>query len=447
MRAPTGTLAPSMDEPDRSLEHDILYHLLEVARQLSASVSLREILSVIIDAMRDAIKAERATVLEYDADRDELFSTVAHGLGDIRIPAGTGLAGICAREKRIINVADAYADDRFNPEIDKQTGFRTRSILTVPLVAADGALCGVSQVLNKKLGTFDAQDEQVAGALASLAAVAIRRGRLIEDRLVRQKLERDLELARQIQQSAAPQRLPVLDGFTLAAWSEPAEATGGDTYDVMPYPSPPGAGAAAKEPAASRALLLLADATGHGVGPALSVTQVQAMLRMAVRLAAAGGSDLAELARHVNLLLCDDLPEGRFITAWLGELDTVSHTLLSLSAGQGPLLWYRAARGAFEVYGADTFPFGVSRELKAVARRVEMQPGDIFAAISDGVFEAADESEEWFGVDRVKKVISDHCRDSPTRILAAVQNAVRSFTGDRPAADDRTAVVVKRTGE
>lgn len=206
-----------MDEPDRSLEHDILYHLLEVARHLSASVSLSEILSVIIDAVRDAIKAERATVLEYDAARDELFSTVAHGLGDIRIPAGTGLAGTCAREKRIINVADAYADDRFNPEIDEQTGFRTRSILTVPLVAADGELCGVSQVLNKKLGTFDAQDEQVAGALASLAAVAIRRVRLIEDRLVRQKLERDLELARQIQRSAAPQRLPVLDGFTLAA--------------------------------------------------------------------------------------------------------------------------------------------------------------------------------------------------------------------------------------
>ncbi len=91
-----------MDEPDRSLEHDILYHLLEVARQLSASVSLSEIISVIIDAMRDAIKAERATVLEYDAARDELFSTVAHGLGDIRIPAGTAC---CSRTRSNVHAA------------------------------------------------------------------------------------------------------------------------------------------------------------------------------------------------------------------------------------------------------------------------------------------------------------------------------------------------------
>lgn len=181
------------------LRHNVLQRLLEVSQRLSASANVTEILSVIINAMRDTLDAERATVFEYDSVKQELFSTVAHGLGkanqesvgpdeaqaqilqdgEIRIPAARGLAGQCAETRRLINISDAYADDRFNLEIDKQTGFRTRSILTVPLLAHDDELIGVIQVLNKRARSFDAEDEQIALALSSHSAVAIRRGRLI----------------------------------------------------------------------------------------------------------------------------------------------------------------------------------------------------------------------------------------------------------------------------
>src|SRR6185436_1466089 len=95
---------------------------------------------------------------------------------------------------------------------------------------------------------------------------------------------------------------------------------------------------------AERAVLLLADASGHGVGPALSVTQVRAMLRMAVRV----GEDLAGIVHHLNAQLCADLTEGRFVTAWVGVLDARERTLRSFSCGQGPLLFYRAAAQACE---------------------------------------------------------------------------------------------------
>ena len=123
-------------------KREVLERVLAVARQLSASADLVEILGVIIDAMRDLLEADRATVFEYDPATHELFSTVAHGLagdhgdeGEIRFSADRGLAGDSARNRTIINIPDAHADERFNADIDRQTGYRTRSLLTIPLLA------------------------------------------------------------------------------------------------------------------------------------------------------------------------------------------------------------------------------------------------------------------------------------------------------------------------
>jgi sigma-B regulation protein RsbU (phosphoserine phosphatase) len=429
------------------LQQETLHRVLAVARELSASADLHQILSVIIDAMRDLLDAERATVYEYDAARDELFTTVAHG---VATEAGAGDAEIAeirvstesARTRKIINVADAHADQRFNPEIDRRTGFRTRSLLTIPLLAHDGELVGVAQVLNRRGGPFDENDEEIAGALAAQAAVALKRGRLIEDRVIREKLEHDLALARQIQQSSFPSTLPVLEGFELEAWSEPAEETGGDTYDVIGFATECAEALLVDEPGrADRAVFLMADATGHGVGPALSVTQVRSMLRMAVRMDA----DLEQVALHMNEQLCHDLPEGRFITAWLGELDATRQALTSFSAGQAPILRYSAVDGRFRNLEADTIPLGIMPQAKIVIEKeFSMNPGDIFAVISDGIFEAENPEGEPFGAERVQDVIAALKDASAGRIVQALRKAVDDFTGGLPARDDRTVILIKR---
>ena len=445
------------------LRHDVLQRLLEVSQHLSASAKVTEILSVIINAMRDTLDAERATVFEYDAVKQELFSTVAHGLGkaskesvgpdeeqtqllhsrEIRIPVVRGLAGQCAQTRRLINISDAYADDRFDLEIDKQTGFRTRSILTVPLLAYDGELIGVIQVLNKRARSFDVEDEQIALALASHAAVAIKRGRLIEDQLMRKKLERDLQLAQRIQQNTFPAQLPTLRGFSIDAWCEPAEETGGDAYDVIGIsPSLTGSSRLSSVDETDRAVLLLADATGHGIGPALSVTQVHAVLRTLVRMDIA----LPMIAHHMNLQLCDDLPSGHFITVWLGELNANERTLTSFSAGQAPLIRYEALHNEFDVLPADTVPLGVIDDLGiGSSNSFAMKHGDIFAAISDGIFEAPDSNGRMFGTERLIEIISKHRDTPPSQILTAIRDAVANFTNGAPATDDRTAIIIKCT--
>lgn len=458
----TGSSIPRAPAPVAAPAPAPLARVLAVARTLSASDNLAQILGVIIDAMRDLLGAERASVFEYDATRDELYSTVAHGFhdptggidaaGEIRIPASAGIAGEAARSRRVINVPEAYADPRFNQSVDRKTGFRTRSILTIPLEAFGGELIGVAQVLNKSLergGAFTPEDEEIALALASQAAVAIRRAHLIEDRVVREKLERDLELARKVQQQSFPAVVPALPGYELAGASRPAEQTGGDAYDFLGFCYSPAVGArpviaGGADVTLTHALLFIADATGHGVGPALSVTQARSMLRMGIRV----GAPLADIAAQMNRQLCEDLPAGRFVTAWLAALDSVSHTLTSFSAGQAPLLHYRAATATVESRDADTMPFGITPDLDGAPITVHLRPGDIFAAISDGFFEAmADRgqpSPEQFGEPRVSEILCANAHRPVADILQALRDAVAVFTDNADPADDQTALIIKR---
>ncbi|MAE61750.1 MAG: hypothetical protein CMJ49_10395, partial [Planctomycetaceae bacterium] len=240
------------------------------------------------------------------------------------------------------------------------------------------------------------------------------------------KIERDLQIARQIQLSTLPDHLPQFGDFEINAWCEPAEETGGDTYDVVVGSSMFDGGAARPSPAQTdRAILLLADATGHGVGPALSVTQVRAMLRMAVR----SGTDIPTIARHMNDQLHEDLPSGRFITAWLGALDPADHTLTSFSAGQGPLLHYRAAEDRTDLIDTDAMPFGIDSDFPISVRGpLTLMEDDIFTVVSDGVIEAMDRRGEQFGVQRVNDIILAHHRLSVDRVLTALRDAIASST-------------------
>jgi serine phosphatase RsbU (regulator of sigma subunit) len=248
------------------------------------------------------------------------------------------------------------------------------------------------------------------------------------------KLERDLQIARQIQQSTFPSTLPQLPGFDLVAWSEPADETGGDTYDVIALPKPEGG----NEP--NRVMLLLADATGHGIGPALVATQSRAMLRMALHM----GGDLSRIAEHLNHQLFADLPSNRFITLWMGELDLVERTLISFSAGQAPLLSFSGDDGRCEFLGSDTTPFGMFPMVKfSEPKARKMERGDIFAVISDGIYEAANSAGDEFGEERVAPVFRDNHDQTAERILAALRQSVEAFTEGRPADDDRTVLIVK----
>lgn len=407
-----------------------LWRILEVTRQLSAPIDLVDLLQQVIDAARDLLNADRGTVFLYDDKTDELYAKVAHGAKEIRFPANAGIAGEAAQSRRIVRVDDCYADARFNQEIDKQTGYHTRCLLTVPLIGHDDRLVGVLQVLNKGVDNrFDEEDEQIALALASQAAVVLQRAVLLEEHLVKEKMERDLALAREIQSRVLPEVLPTLAGYEMAGWSDPADETGGDIYDVIPM-------------SGNKVFLLMGDATGHGIGPALSVTQVRAMVRIAARL----GGNLNDITYHVNSQLSDDLPSNRFVTAFLGELNADTHTVAYHSAGQGPLLHFHAATGQCEWLEASTFPMGIVPDipLDDVPART-LEPGDILGLLSDGIFEYANPDNEQFLEKRTAEVVRAHHADTMENLIGHIRRAVSDFARGAPQMDDMTIVLVKRS--
>jgi len=408
---------------------DDLQKVLEISRSMAATEDLDGLLQLVIDRSIELLDAERATIFLYDGDTDELASKIAAGTGEIRIRAESGIAGAAARSGQVINVPDAYADKRFNPEVDRKTGFTTRNILSVPMSDYHGSLVGVLQVLNKRRGGFGEHDIGLAETFAAQAGVAIQRANLIEHFLLKQQMERAMQIAQDIQQGLLPSGPPVIDGYEIAGFSRPADHTGGDTYDFMQLPD-------------GRWMFVVADATGHGVGPAIVIAETRAMLR-AICLQRA---DLSNVLDTANDLLIADLTDGRFVTCFLGLLDPAENCLTYASAGHGPILFYDRQKDGFDVEPATSVPLGVVEQVgysDTVSRA--LAKGDFAVIVTDGFTEAADKSGDLYGVERTCDLLRRN-RDLPAaQMIERLDRAVQQFSAGRPQADDLTAVIIRKT--
>ena len=261
------------------------------------------------------------------------------------------------------------------------------------------------------------------------------------------KLERDMQLAKQIQRQTFPSVMPTIAGYEVAAWVEPADETGGDTYDVIGFEAnsrAPGSDDVVNLTTDNPrfTVMLLADATGHGIGPALAVTQFRSMARMAIRT----GGDLRTVARHINDQLCADLPSGRFITAWVGQLDRDEHTLRSFSAGHAPLFHYVAATDTIKTLEADTMPFGITPQLPIEQPTpVAFGRADFFIVCSDGILEMKNPQGEQFGKERMLAFIQAHRAKAPSQWLDVLRAELTQFAAGVHPADDISVIVLKRT--
>ena len=413
----------------QATEARALRRVLEVTRKLAAPFDLDTMLTEVVDVSRHILDADRGTVFLYEEKTDELVVRVATGLGSIRIPANKGIVGESAQTKKLINVPDCYADERFNRDIDKQTGYRSRCMLTIPLLGFEESLVGVLQILNKNSGTFDEEDEFVATALAAQAAVVLHRAKITEQIIESEKLDREIAVARDVQIGTLPKQMPSIDGYGFAGAFAPTDQTGGDLYDFVPLDD-------------QRLFLLMGDATGHGIGPALSATQVRAMLRVAIRL----NASLSDAFVHINDQLCDDLPDDRFVTGFFGLLDASQHKVDFHSGGQGPIMHYHAGSGDYDWHPATTFPLGYMPQTDlADPLEVNLEPGDILGLISDGIYEYENEDGVQFGQEGVAGVINSLPDANAEKVVTEIMNAVRRHGGSVPQADDITIVLARRS--
>ena len=265
----------------------------------------------------------------------------------------------------------------------------------------------------------------VAGQIRAHVSAALREAALQSEL---ERVNRDLDIARNIQQGLFPGAAPVSDNFELAGWNQPADQTGGDYFDWQELPD-------------GRVAISLADATGHGIGPALVSASCRAYARSSFL---AGGAENGVLD-HLNRLLVEDLDASRFVTFAVVILDPESSQVRVLSAGHGPILWYRHAADRIERLEAQGIPLGMLAGI-SYEHGTEgcLASGDILALITDGFYEWENPSGEEFGISRLEAVLrATHDRPAE-EIIVRLRSAVAAFCQGTEQKDDLTAVILRR---
>jgi sigma-B regulation protein RsbU (phosphoserine phosphatase) len=400
-----------------------LTRLLDVALHLANEHDEDRILSTVTQGACSAVPCERASLFLLDERRGELFTrTVTQlELGEIRLGLDQGVIGWAARERSVCNVAEPKDDPRWDASFDRQTGFCTRNILAVPVLApSDGRLLGVLQLLNTHRARFDPFDEQIAQAFAAHAATALERSRL----------RREMELARRIQRSFLPQRMPAIAGYELAAWWQPAEFVSGDYYDWFPLPD-------------ARIGLAVGDVCGHGVGPSLIMASLRAMLHVLSKRHSRPDEMLSLLAETLRR----DLNETQFVTFLLAALDPVEHTVRFANAGHAPALHISRARGEASRLEATQLPLGFPALAASEAPPVALEPGDLLVLGTDGIIEARNPGGELFGLERLCAVLRDAPHCSAAEAALRISEEVTAFQAGLPPRDDATLLIVERKAD
>lgn len=269
----------------------------------------------------------------------------------------------------------------------------------------------------------------VAGILADRDFVVLSAvNREATTRIEKERIQRDLAIARDIQQGLLPKLPPTVIGFDIAGWNEPADETGGDYFDFVPLSD-------------GRLAVAIADVTGHGIGAALVVAEVRALFRAEILR----DPDLITAVTDMHRLIANDLSADRFITACFAIVTGERSSVSFLSAGHGPIFSYSQAREEVIEHPPQGLPLGFMPEPSySDPITISLAPGDVFLLLTDGFFEWTDRGGEPFGVERIRTFLAAH-HDLPARSLVdTLRRAVVDFSEGTPQADDLTAVVVKR---
>lgn len=405
-----------------------LSRLADVTCQLAGLHEIDEILSCLTTGVREALGCDRTSLYLFDPIESVLFTHVVTELEieEIRCPLESGIIGWVARERQIANVPDPAVDERWNRDVDRSTGFQTRNILAAPVVSAsDKQLLGVLQILNREDGPFDKFDEQLILAFASHAATALERSILLDGLQKAHRVEIALDLARRIQTSFLPSSLPAMDGYEIAQWWEPAESVSGDYYDVLQLPD-------------GRVALVVADVTGHGVGPSLIMASVRAMLHVLTRTI----SDPAEIVATLEDAIESDLRDGRFVTLFLAALDLKDHEIEYVNMGHGPVI--HVTKAGHVMLNATGLPVGVTPGAPIRSQECDLKPGDLLLLATDGSIETRNSKNELFGTTRLIELLQTHRECPVTSTMDYTRESIREFRRDPHPDDDITMLLVRR---
>jgi len=412
-----------------------LRKLTEANHSLAAIESLDDLFPRLLDLAKEVTDSEASSLmlynseshlLEFAAIKDDVMGDRADDvlMSSVKLKMGEGIAGWVAENRKAVMVEDAQRDPRFSKRADKQSGFVTRTMLAVPLIHQE-ELLGVLNVLNSRVKPFfETEDLALLESFADLAAVAITRSRLVEERIEQERFRAELRAAAKIQKLFWPQLPELGQGSHVWAFSKAAASVGGDLYDVIPMPD-------------ESWLVYVADVAGKGLPAALIMAALSAKIRSEAPLHREVNELLANVNNAMHELMAE---EGFFATIVLSKYWPRSGRVQTVRAGHLHPLWV-SNRGFREVPKLNGIPLGVELETEYERTEFVLSAGESIVFITDGVTEAENEENQLFGNDRLTDYFG--AAKGPPYAEGLLER-IDSWRGNAAANDDLTIVEIWR---
>lgn len=403
---------------------DQLQLLAEVTQSFASSLDIDETLNNAIERFMQYLDAEAASIFLLENDATELVCRACAGPVDIsglRLPSGAGIAGKTVTSRACQIVRDVSKDPSFARNVDQNTGFVTRSILCTPLIVKQECL-GALELINKRGGDglFDDRDKHMLSALASAASLAIHNARMADRLVTQERLQKELELAREIQLDLLP--APRDGNFPVVGMNIPAREVSGDFYDFFRRED-------------GLIYFNLADVSGKGMNAALLMAKVSSLLHHLAKQI----SDPGELLSRVNDEVCETASHGMFVTIVSGFVDTETATIRMANAGHQPPLFHRHD-GVFEEIPAAAPPLGIAAGMEFPVSTVSLRGGSLYL-FTDGVTESLDESERPLDVSGLIRMIRERSTIHASRRLQDIVAEIRKPTLSQR--DDITIMLIE----
>lgn len=410
---------------------DKLKIILEISNSLGKTLDLDALLPRIVESLLEIFKqADRASLIQVDEATGKLTPQVVKTRqpGD---QAQSGFSRSIARKCLETMEGLLFSPDTPDyPGSDSVIGLALQSVMCAPLWTQDHKALGVLQIDTQNAKRkFDKEDLYLLMGVASQASIALANARFYRDALAQQRVQRDLDLAAQVQRSFLPERLPEVPGYEFFARNDSAQEVGGDYYDFVPL-GPRGLA------------VLLGDVAGKGVAAALVMCRFSAEARACLRTEA----DLAAAVRQLNTIMQPLGVTDRFMTLVAVLLDPQAHTAAVVNAGHPSPLLLRRADGALEEVpspGVGGLPLGLVDGCAYESCQVRLEPGDSLVLYSDGVTEAMDVADRPFGIDGLRAVLQP-ATASPRELGERILQAVSRHAAGRDQHDDITLVCLGR---
>jgi sigma-B regulation protein RsbU (phosphoserine phosphatase) len=404
--------------------------LHDISRAIDYSNDLDSLLAFILKKAKDLLKVESASMMLVDEKANELEFKVVLGpksetVKPFRLPIGQGISGWVAEHGEAILIEDVYSDPRFDPSFDKRSGYRTRSMLCVPL-KWNKKVIGVMTLLNpldKK--PFNKDDKKQLMTFAIQAGLSIENAKLVASALEKERLDQELRMASEIQNLLLPREIPNLDLLDIDATYIPCKEMSGDFYDIIIIDE-------------NRTVFVVADVSGKGVPGAMVVSNMQASLKAFLKYS----SNLIELVTQLNdAIILNTTPE-RYITFFIGLYDKRDDSFQYINAGHNPPLLIRRNDELVELNIGGIF-IG-SLPWKYEMATIYLEKNDLLTLYTDGLVEAMNEKEEEFEKERLTKLLRENKKKSSKEILKTIIKEVKDFAGAADFEDDFTVMVIKR---